>query len=161
MLNEGVSTEPKTIADSLISEGKIFIKEPWNTLLKHILPTVGNTDLTNKILDQVAVREIIITNTTEVCIKVNYQPITEAETINEHQVVKNNNSKVIDNVVEFKSNGHMRTTTLFDEGVSTANQMLGKKIMRNEKENTSNAIDNEIIKKRNPKPGTKFYHNID
>ena len=121
-----------------------------------------NEDLTNKILDQVAVRELINANKTEVCIKFNAQSTTEAETIKEIHVVNNKiNNKVIDNVVKFKSTEHMRTTTLFDDGVSTANQILSDGITRNDKVDTPNTIDNEIIKKRNLKPDVKFYHNID
>ena len=55
----------------------------------------------------------------------------------------------------------MRTPNLSDEGVSTVNQTFGKKILRNEKEHTPNSIDNETIKKRNPKICTDVYHNID
>ena len=56
------------------------------------------------------------------CITFNAQSTKEAETIKEIYVVNIKiNSKVIDNVVKFKSTEHMRTTTLFDDGVSTAN----------------------------------------
>ena len=168
MLNEGVSTQQHIFADSLINEGKnnprhhsIFTKEHYNTLLKYLRPNFGNTDLTNKILDQVVIREIIKTNATEVCIKVNGQPTKEAETIKEHHEEKKINSKIIDNVVKFKSTGHVRTPNLSDEGVSTVNQTFGKKILRNEKEHTPNSIDNETIKQCNPKICTDVYHNID
>ena len=130
MLNEGVSKANKTFDDSLIDEGKanpyhhsIFTKDPWNIILKRIRSNFENTNFTNKILDQVAVREIINTNITEVHLKENDQSTTKAETIREHNVVKKNiNIKVIDDVAKFKATGHVRTTALSDEGVFKANK---------------------------------------
>ena len=67
-------------------------KEPYNTLRENIRPNIVIIDLTNKILDQIAIRNSINTNTIEVYINVNAQPTTEAETIKEIHVV---NKKLI------------------------------------------------------------------
>ena len=62
-------------------------------------------------------------------------------------------------VTKFQTNWHVSKTTWSNEGIPQANKLFGKKTLRNEKEDSPNISDNEIIRTSNNEYNNDLYAN--